>query len=183
MQDSERCDVNRTRLCELSVIFAIVALVALVQVVLSTSTTFSKWKGGGFGMYTEPHPLSSRCLWVKLRDPSGATYVRLSPLDRRLDSSLSGLSKDRRAVWMRRVDDMSTILMWPRDEVLRKLGEAVNELISYDSSALGTVSGIDWPRSSIVTVSVVETRLDLDSDTFENRVVATVRLNQEDGIE
>jgi len=73
--------------------------------------------------------------------------------------------------------------MWPRDEVLRKVGEAVNDLIRHDSNALGTVSGVDWPKSSIVTVSVVETRLDLNSNTFENRVIATVRLNQEDGIE
>lgn len=182
MQDSEWNDVNRKRLWELSVIFAIVALVALVQVVLSTSTTLSRWKGGGFGMYSEPHPYGSRCLWVELRDPSGATYLRLSPLDRRLDGALSGLTKDRRAVWMRRVDDIPTILMWPRDEALRTVGEAVNDLIRHDSSALGTVSGIDWPKSSIVTVSVVETRLNLDSDTFENRVVATVRL-KEDGLE
>jgi hypothetical protein len=75
------------------------------------------------------------------------------------------------------------ILMWPRDHMLRKVGESVNELIGYDSRALGTVSGIDWPRSSIVGVSVVETRLDLESDTFENRLVATIRLDRKDGIE
>jgi hypothetical protein len=72
--------------------------------------------------------------------------------------------------------------MWPHDEALRKVGEAVNALIRHDSSALGAVSGIDWPKSSIATVSVVETRLDLDRDTFDNKVIATVRLNQEDDI-
>jgi hypothetical protein len=183
VQDSKQVDVNRTRLGELSVIFAIVTFVALVQVVLATSTTLSRWKGGGFGMYSEPHPYDARCLWVELRDPSGATYFRLSPLDRRLDGALSGLTKDRRAVWMRRVDDLPTILMWPRDEALRKVGEAVNDLIRQDSGTLGTVSGIHWPKSSIVTVSVVETRLDLGSDTFENKTIATVRLKQEDGLQ
>ena len=178
MQDSEQRDVTRRRLCELSVIFTIAALVALVQVVLTTLTTFSRWKGGGFGMYAEPAPLNSRSLWIELRAPSGATNLRLFPLDSRLDSVLSTLSKDRRALWMRRVNDMSTILMWPRHEMLRKIGEAVNELIRYDSSALGTASGIDWSKSSIVAVTVTETRLDLDNDTFENRAVATVRLEQ-----
>jgi hypothetical protein len=70
--------------------------------------------------------------------------------------------------------------MWPRDEMLRKVGEAVNDLIGYDSGALGTVPGIDWHKSSIVTVSVVETRLDLDRDTFENRVITRARLIRED---
>jgi hypothetical protein len=182
VQDSEPRNLIRARLCELSAIFATVTVVALVQVVLSTSTTFSRWKGGGFGMYSEPHPLGSRCLWVELRDPNGSTSLRLSPIDSGLDSALSGLSKDRRAVWMRRVGDQSWNLVWPHDEALRKVGEAVNALIRHDSSALGAVSGIDWPKSSIATVSVVETRLDLDRDTFDNKVIATVRLNQEDDI-
>ena len=183
MQDSAQSGVNRMRLWELGAIFGVVAFVALVQVVLSSSANLSRWKGGGFGMYSEPHPYSSRSLWIKLRHPIGTTYLRLSPLDPRLDSALAGLSKDRRAVWMRKVDEIPTLLMWPRDEALRKAGEAATELISRDSYALGTVSGIDWAKSSVADVSVVETRLDLESKTFENRLLATVRVNREDGAE
>jgi hypothetical protein len=43
------------------------------------------------------------------------------------------------------------------------------------------LSGIEWRQASIAAVSVVETRLDLESDTFDNRVIATVPLSREDG--
>ena len=181
MKDSEERGVQRARSCELGAVFALVTLVALAQIVLSTSTTFSRWKGGGFGMYSEPHPYSARSLWVQLRDANGATYLRLSSTDSRLADVLSGLSKDRRAVWTRRVDDLAPILMWPHDEALSEAGAKVGALIRQDSTALVALSGIEWRQASIAAVSVVETRLDLESNTFDNRVIATVPLSREDG--
>jgi hypothetical protein len=71
--------------------------------------------------------------------------------------------------------------MWPHDEALSQAGAKISALIRQDSTALVALSGIEWRQASIAAVSVVETRLDLESDTFDNRVIATVPLSREDG--
>ena len=53
--------------------------VALLQITLSLSGGLTRWKGGGFGMYTEPHP-SKRRVWLTLTTDDGIHPVMLFPI-------------------------------------------------------------------------------------------------------
>lgn len=48
-------------------------IIAVVQITTALNGASSRWKGGGFGMYTEPHP-NSRRVWLMVIDQSGRTH-------------------------------------------------------------------------------------------------------------
>lgn len=50
--------------------------VALFQVWFSNTSNLSRWKGGGFGMYTGMHP-NNRSVWVKIEDGNGSHFLRV----------------------------------------------------------------------------------------------------------
>ena len=84
-------------------------LVAVVQIYLAGTSDLSRWKGGGFGMYSDPHPGVNRLVWVEGYIDSVLTAVRLEPLDERLqhesikNSSLkAGLMKLNSTAWNNR---------------------------------------------------------------------------------
>lgn len=61
-------------------------LIAAVQIYLSSTSNLTSWRGGGFGMYTEPHPLVSRFIWMEGVGRDSLVAVRLYPLDERLQA-------------------------------------------------------------------------------------------------
>jgi hypothetical protein len=73
------------RLLEGLLILALV-LVATVQVFLSNTSNLTTWRGGGFGMYTDPHPHLGRPVWLQGEHDGSARAVRLAPLDERLQA-------------------------------------------------------------------------------------------------
>lgn len=50
--------------------------IAAVQTYLSQTTILSPWKGGGFGMYSAPHPTQLRAIFVEVE---GHPPVRITP--------------------------------------------------------------------------------------------------------
>ncbi len=82
----EEHDVNtrsRLHLPEF-MLMAVPILVAVLQVRLVDISNLSRWKGGGFGMYADPHPASARKIWLTDDVPGGAS-IRLYPIDGRLE--------------------------------------------------------------------------------------------------
>ena len=64
---------------------AVPVAVALAQLTLTFCCDLTSWRGGGFGMYSAPHPKTGRQVWLVGRGRDGAERaVRLSPLDYRL---------------------------------------------------------------------------------------------------
>lgn len=61
-------------------------LVALLHLVMIESSSQTRWKGGGFGMYADPHPNSYRVVWLvgKSEDGEEAAFS-LDPFDRRVN--------------------------------------------------------------------------------------------------
>lgn len=60
-------------------------LIAHTQLYFYTYSDLSSWKGGGFGMYSEPHPNSSRSIWIEGYRDSTKTAFRLYPMDSRVN--------------------------------------------------------------------------------------------------
>ena len=61
------------------------------QIYFSKSDNLSAWRGGGFGMYTEPHPVKSRVAFLITQSESSTNCIRVYPIDPRLagDSSIN----------------------------------------------------------------------------------------------
>ncbi len=60
-------------------------LVACSQFVLYKTSDLTLWKGGGFGMYSNPHPYSSLHVWITGENVGEEVFLRLHKLDTRLD--------------------------------------------------------------------------------------------------
>ena len=76
-------------------ILALMVTIASIQVVMANNGLISRWKGGGFGMYTDPHPHANRQVWLHIQHPDGTmSFARLQP---RSESSLSQFHIDDRS--------------------------------------------------------------------------------------
>ncbi|MEM9399782.1 MAG: hypothetical protein AAF984_06200 [Verrucomicrobiota bacterium] len=73
-------------------------LVATSQFILCKTSPLSPWKGGGYGMYTQPPPISARTVWLKLSQHGKATFYRIQPLDSRIEKALAQLSDTERHI-------------------------------------------------------------------------------------
>jgi hypothetical protein len=67
------------------VVVAVPILVALLHLVMIQSSSQTRWKGGGFGMYADPHPNSYRVVWLIGEDEDGEDVAfSLDPFDDRV---------------------------------------------------------------------------------------------------
>jgi hypothetical protein len=57
--------------------------VAIVQIFLVQGSDLNRWKGGGFGMYSDPHSFQ-RFVWVRGLGEGEERAIRVFPLDKRL---------------------------------------------------------------------------------------------------
>jgi hypothetical protein len=111
------------RLLEGGLILALV-LVALAQLYLSNQMDLTTWRGGGFGMYTEPHPHQGRLVWLDGRNQETAMSVRLSPLDERLSTGIRRDTQLKRDLlklkwvgWRSQGFPAAADLCWAREEI------------------------------------------------------------------
>jgi len=59
------------------------------QIYFSKADTLSSWRGGGFGMYTEPHPVKSRVAFLINYSDGTGSWIRAYPLEERLKGDTS----------------------------------------------------------------------------------------------
>ena len=71
---------NRSRLLLLGCAW----FVALLQLYFVSAADLTRWRGGGFGMYSDPHPNLARRVWLVGQGQGRELAVRLWPLDERL---------------------------------------------------------------------------------------------------
>ena len=60
-------------------------LIASLQVVFTKTNDLVSWRGGGFGMYSDPHAKTGRKIWVKGTRNGERMAVRVYPIDARLN--------------------------------------------------------------------------------------------------
>ncbi len=75
----------------------VIALVGLIianagfQFYTHKTTALTAWKGGGFGMYTEPHA-DGRTVWLEMRGGNGTVEMRVYPENEELRIWIDGVS-------------------------------------------------------------------------------------------
>ena len=67
--------------------FLIPISVACIQTYLTSATDLTRWRGGGFGMYSDPHPNQGRNVWLMGTREGRLAAVRLFPADERWDAA------------------------------------------------------------------------------------------------
>lgn len=102
---------------------------AAVQAWASRSDTLLAWKGGGFGMYTEPHD-RHRSVWLQRAVPEDGA-MRLWPPSDVLKGFLIVSDGETRARAQAVVDDAGALRFYPRSAPADRL--------------LRRAAGVDWP--------------------------------------
>lgn len=74
-------------------VIVIPLIVGAFQIYFSKSDNLSAWRGGGFGMYTEPHPVKSRVAFLINQSESSNNWIQVYPIDPRLEGD-SSINKD-----------------------------------------------------------------------------------------
>lgn len=70
--------IGRQANLAVSLLAVLVAANVLVQLYTHKTTALTAWKGGGFGMYTEPHA-EDRSVWIQLVGADSTANIRLWP--------------------------------------------------------------------------------------------------------
>jgi len=113
----------------------IALIIAITQFVLSSNFTLTRWEGGGFGMYSEPNPNSSRIVGISIKNPNGEINLRLNPPDKKLLYYIKKMKGKKRDDWDKLIEDSDRIRRFPKyaltDEYIRKISNEVLDLNPY----------------------------------------------------
>lgn len=80
-----------------AVVPALALVIALIQLIVTHTSTLTPWKGGGFGMYSEIHP-NKRQLWL-ISDHHPSTLITPSSLDQTASSACAASRHQRCLRW------------------------------------------------------------------------------------
>ena len=78
------------------------------------TTALTAWKGGGFGMYTAPHP-DGRAVWLELQGQDGFVEIRVYPENEDLRNWINGVSLQGGAA-LRTITTQASLLRYFPDE-------------------------------------------------------------------
>lgn len=125
----------------------------LVQLYTHKTTALTAWKGGGFGMYTEPHVLN-RSVWLAMDFPNETRHVLLFPPSDAAETfvepeSAKAFDSLRSYAWEFRV--------FPTDHKARKFVKRFDEITWLPEFDTGDAS---------LRVVVFENRSDLQAKTL-----------------
>lgn len=151
--------MRRGPLLEYSVV-GLPLVVAVLHLILVETTSQTRWKGGGFGMYADPHPNSHRAVWLSGRGKTGSEQsFSLDPLDDRVIlRTVDARRRRRQLVRLHRL--ASNGKNYPELMELDALSDTLRELLADegDDPDLRTIVGL-LPISD-VRLRVVEIQID-----------------------
>jgi hypothetical protein len=131
----------------------------VVQFVTHKTTALTPWKGGGFGMYTEPH-FSNRSVWLTMQTPDEVRHVLLYPHTVNADEvvradSVRDFNALRKAAWEFRI--------FPTDKKAQMFLESA-QTISWQP---------EFIAQEDVQIVVFENRSDLSAKTLRRVPIFT----------
>ena len=113
-----------------------------IQMYTHLTTPLTPWKGGGFGMYTEPHNFS-RSIWVELHGVDGDgndafAEVRLYPETPLMNEWRRSVSQRGQRVLSRVYNSAERLRFYPRDSITGAAVEAIDP-ITWPEDFVGSV--------------------------------------------
>lgn len=130
-----------------------VAVIA-VQLCFSNFSNLTRWKGGGFGMYTDIH-IQHRSVWLKVEFPDTITYIKIQPVDKPWAPDDKQVAEIRQAL----TTQLDGLVSFPAS-------------VNYDNEAFGKVKTIlNHPHAKKVSVVIGQMTLDIDKEKMQNKVL------------
>lgn len=151
---------------------AVPILIASIQLFFYKTSDLTSWRGGGFGMYSDPHPNISRNVWLTGEGDSRAVAIRLYPLDERLHEVLLRNTKLRRDL-----EKLERVARWsrnfPSSTNLSHLDDAWHQFME-DQSGNAAILAL-FPHTE-AQVKVVEVAIAEDFKSVASRTISDRRL-------
>ena len=154
----------------------IALIIGISQFVLSSKYTLTRWEGGGFGMYSEPSPDTSRIVGISINNPDGKLNLQLSPPDEKISLYFNKIKGEKRDVWDKLIEDTERIRRFPKyaltDTYIRQVSEELLD-INYNLK-----SAMRSNNSSInVNVYVIQLSMNVEDKSVETRVLYSKNLD------
>lgn len=146
----------------------IALIIAITQFVLSSNFTLTRWEGGGFGMYSEPNPNSSRIVGISIKNPDGELNLRLNPPDKKLSNYIKKMKGKTRDDWDKLIEDSDRIRRFPKyaltDEYIRKIS---NELLDINYNLKLEMRSNNNPIT--VNVYVIQLNMNIKDNSIQTQ--------------
>jgi hypothetical protein len=130
-----------------------IAIIAF-QLYFSNFSNLTRWKGGGFGMYTDIH-INHRSIWLKVELPDTTTYLKIQPVAK------SWAPDDKQVAEIRQVltTQLDRLLSFPAS-------------VNYSHESFKQVKAIlNQPEAKKVTIIIGQMTLDIDKESMQNKVL------------
>ena len=147
-----------------------VVAVAGLSLFRSQTSDLHRWKGGGFGMYTDPHP-TSRMMWLEGEIEGERTAFRIYPTDERMQTACMRDTELRRDLY-NLADLARDIRNYPAGSDLSNIKAQARYVLKQhgDAPELGAI----FPRTE-VHFKVVELRISPDYGELDTRPITEYR--------
>jgi len=153
----------------------IALIIAITQFVLSSNFTLTRWEGGGFGMYSEPNPNSSRIVGISIKNPDREINLRLYPPENKLFSYIKKMKGKKRDDWDKLIEDSERIRRFPKyaltDEFIRKIA---NELLDINYNLESEMRSNNNPIN--VNVYVIQLIMNIKDNSIQSQVLYSKNL-------
>ena len=168
---------NRSKILKIYYLPLLIAfIIAISQFVLSSNFTLTRWEGGGFGMYSEPNPDSSRFVGITITNPEGELTMQLSPPDKKLSYYIEKMKGEKREEWDKLIEDSDRVRRFPKYALTdRYIKDISNELLDINYNLKSKMRSIGSPIK--VNVYVVQLNMNVEDKTVRSRVLYSKNLD------
>jgi len=161
------------------VLIVLVAANVAWQFYTHKTTALSPWKGGGFGMYTEPHS-DSRTVWLEMRSGDDLAQVRLYPKKAGIVAWQKGISLKGGQFLQNLTDKAAKLRFYPRvrdaDEIIT-LASRIAWLDDLTGGVQPKIGNAFLPSN--MRIIVYENVQDMDAQTVTRRIVFETQMGDQ----
>ena len=157
-----------------ALIWALAVLAAanvLIQLYTHKTTALTAWKGGGFGMYTEPH-VDSRSVWLTFTIGGQSAHLRLWPESEAMSVWRADISVQNSAALGRITDAAEQLRYYPDHGAAADLLTTATRVRWRDTLTGGVrpARGKTFARQAM-SLQVFENAYDIHAQTLSNVLV------------
>lgn len=135
------------------------------------TTALTAWKGGGFGMYTVPHP-DGRTIWLEMQGKDGVAEIRVYPENENLREWINGVSLRGGAVLQAITTQAALMRYFPDEQKAAALIDRVARIRWLDSFT-GGISPKDGEtfKPEDIHIRVYDNVQDMQAGTIKRVIV------------
>jgi len=128
--------------------------VAVVQLYNSNFSNMTRWKGGGFGMYTDIH-INHRSVWLKIELEDTVKFLKIQPVAKPWAPDDKMIADIRQTLTLQ----LDRLVSFPA-------------IVNYEDPAFARVKALtNEPTAKKFSIVIGQVALDVDKETIQNKVL------------